>query len=663
MDVKNRINELRELIEYHNNKYYNQDEPEISDYEYDQLTIELRKLESEHPEYIIDNSPTQKVGGTVKRELRKVQHDVPVISLQDVFSKEEVYGFVERISSEAESPRFVVEKKIDGLTVVLRYYNGELKEAITRGDGTIGESVYENILEVKSIPKRIPVDLTYLEIRGEMYMTNKNFRKVNEKQEELGEKLFKNPRNLASGTIRQLDPSIVKERNLDIFIFNLEISEGKEFTTHSETLSWLESLGFDISPDFKICKSANEVWQAIEEIGNNRWNLEYPIDGAVVKLDSLKDRIALGMTSKVPKWAVAFKYPPEQKETIIKDIIVQVGRTGRLTPLAILEPITLANTTVSKATLHNQDFIDSKDIHIGDTIVVQKAGDIIPEVLRTIPEKTPQDAIRYIIPGNCPVCNSKTVREPDGVDTRCSNPDCEAQSIRRIGYFVSKDAMNIVGFGKSTVEALMSEGYIKKISDIYSIKDFKEELIEKGIIGKEKSVTNLINAIEASKGNDIDRLITGLGIRNVGKQSAKTLASNFKSMDELASATYEQLIALNDFGATTVPDIIEFFRSEAYLELIKKLKEAGVNTESKANQDKVDDRFEGKTFVITGTLPTMKRDEAARIIQSFGGKVSNSVSKKTAYVLAGEEAGSKLVKAQDLGIIIITEKDLKEMVK
>ncbi|MDB1940086.1 NAD-dependent DNA ligase LigA [Clostridium tertium] len=663
MDVKNRINELRELIEYHNNKYYNQDEPEISDYEYDQLTIELRELESEHPEYIIDNSPTQKVGGTVKRELRKVQHDVPVISLQDVFSKEEVYSFVERISSEVESPRFVVEKKIDGLTIVLRYYNGELKEAITRGDGTIGESVYENILEVKSIPKKIPVDLTYLEIRGEMYMTNESFRKINEKQEELGGKIFKNPRNLASGTIRQLDPSIVKERNLDIFIFNLEISEGKEFTAHSETLNWLESLGFDISPDFKICKSADEVWLAIEEIGNNRWNLEYPIDGAVVKLDSLKDRIALGMTSKVPKWAAAFKYPPEQKETIIKDIIVQVGRTGRLTPLAILEPITLANTTVSKATLHNQDFIDSKDIHIGDTIVVQKAGDIIPEVLRTIPEKRPQDAIRYIIPDNCPVCNSKTVREPDGVDTRCGNPDCEAQSIRRIGYFVSKDAMNIVGFGKNTVEALMSEGYIKKISDIYSIKDFKEELIEKGIIGKEKSVTNLINAIEASKGNDIDRLITGLGIRNVGKQSAKTLASNFKSMDELASATYEQLIALNDFGETTVPDIIGFFRSDAYLELIKKLKEAGVNTESKANQDKVDDRFEGKTFVITGTLPTMKRDEAAKIIQSFGGKVSSSVSKKTAYVLAGEEAGSKLVKAQDLGINIITEEDLKEMIK
>jgi len=659
--IKEKIEQLRKIIEYHNDKYYNQDDPEITDYEYDKLYVELKNLEDSYPEYKIQSSPTEKIGGTVKRELRKVKHDIPVVSLQDVFSKEEVYSFVEKIKSEITCPKFVVEKKIDGLTVVLRYYNGELKEAITRGDGSIGESVFENILQVESIPKRIPSKLNYLEVRGEIYMTNENFIKVNEKQEETGGKIFKNPRNLAAGTIRQLDTSIVRERSLNIFIFNLEISEGKKFETHSETLKWLSTQGFDVSPDFKICKTAEEVWNAILDIGKSRWDLGYSIDGAVVKVDSLSDRISLGMTSKVPKWTVAFKYPPEQKETVIENIIVQVSRTGRLNPLALLRPVTLANTTVSKATLHNQDFIDSKDIRIGDTVVIQKAGDIIPEIIRSIPEKRPDWAKKYTIPDVCPVCNSKTIKEPDGVDTRCSNPDCEAQSFRKIGYFVSKDAMNITGFGQNTVEALMKDGYIKKISDIYTLKNYKDELIEKGIIGKEKSVNNLLNAIETSKDNDIDRLITGLGIRNVGKQSAKILAANFNSMDDIAGTTYEQLIELEDFGPTTVPDILEFFTSDAYRELIKKLKETGVNTLSKTSQKKVDNRFSGKTFVITGTLPTMKREEAAEIIQSFGGKVSGSVSKKTSFVLAGEEAGSKLTKAQQLDIPIITEEDLKNM--
>ena len=661
MYIKEKIEQLRKIIEYHNDKYYNQDDPEITDYEYDKLYVELKNLEDSYPEYKIQSSPTEKIGGTVKRELRKVKHDIPVVSLQDVFSKEEVYSFVEKIKSEITCPKFVVEKKIDGLTVVLRYYNGELKEAITRGDGSIGESVFENILQVESIPKRIPSKLNYLEVRGEIYMTNENFIKVNEKQEETGGKIFKNPRNLAAGTIRQLDTSIVRERSLNIFIFNLEISEGKKFETHSETLKWLSTQGFDVSPDFKICKTTEEVWNAILDIGKSRWDLGYSIDGAVVKVDSLSDRISLGMTSKVPKWTVAFKYPPEQKETVIENIIVQVSRTGRLNPLALLRPVTLANTTVSKATLHNQDFIDSKDIRIGDTVVIQKAGDIIPEIIRSIPEKRPDWAKKYTIPDVCPVCNSKTIKEPDGVDTRCSNPDCEAQSFRKIGYFVSKDAMNITGFGQNTVEALMKDGYIKKISDIYTLKNYKDELIEKGIIGKEKSVNNLLNAIETSKDNDIDRLITGLGIRNVGKQSAKILAANFNSMDDIAGTTYEQLIELEDFGPTTVPDILEFFTSDAYRELIKKLKETGVNTLSKTSQKKVDSRFLGKTFVITGTLPTMKREEAAEIIQSFGGKVSGSVSKKTSFVLAGEEAGSKLTKAQQLDIPIITEEDLKNM--
>lgn len=663
MDAKQRIIELRNKIEYHNNKYYNQDEPEISDYEYDKLSLELREFEKQYPEYVESNSPTQKVGGTTKRELRKVQHDVPVISLQDVFSKEEVYAFVEKMINELSNPKFVVEKKIDGLTVVLRYHNGELKEGITRGDGLIGESVYENVLEMDSIPNTIPSKLQYLEVRGEIYMTNENFEKVNKTQEQTGGKQYKNARNLAAGTLRQLDSSIVKERNLDIFVFNLEISEGIEFDSHSETLEWLEGQGFKVSPNFDICETANEVWECIEKIGQNRWGLPYPIDGAVVKVDNLSQRRTLGMTSKVPRWAVAFKYPPEQKETLLKDIIIQVGRTGRLSPLAILEPVILAGTTVSRATLHNQDFIDSRDIQIGDTIVVQKAGDIIPEVIRSIPEKRPKDAKRYIIPNVCPICGAETIREDDGAHTSCTNPKCDAQAIRSIIYFVSKDAMNIEGFGPSSVEALMKDGYIKDIADIYYIKNYRDELIEKGIVGKEKSVDNLIKAIEKSKDNDIDRLITGLGVKNVGKQSAKVLASNFANMDELVDATYEKLIILPDFGETIVNDLIQYFHEEKYHTLIAKMKEVGVNTTSKISESKQDDRFEGKTFVITGTLPTLKRDEAAAIIESYGGKVSGSVSKKTSYVLAGEEAGSKLTKAENLGITIISEEQLRDMIK
>lgn len=664
MDIKARIDELRKEIEYHNNKYYNEDSPEISDYEYDKLSLELRKLEEEYPEFNIENSPTKKVGGSVKRELRKVEHDVPVISLQDVFGKEEVYDYVNKMISELNHPKFVVEKKIDGLSVVLRYHNGKLTEGITRGDGIIGESVYENLLEIKNIPKTIPTKLPYLEVRGEVYISNKAFEEANKKQEAIGGKKYQNPRNLAAGTLRQLDPSIVRERNLDIFVFNLEISEGKEFTSHSETLEWLKEQGFKVSPDFKVCETVDDVWDYISKVGDERWNLEYAIDGAVVKVDNLQDRKKLGMTSKVPRWAVAYKYPPEQKETILKDIIIQVGRTGRLTPLAILEPVRLAGTTVSKATLHNQDVINEKDIRIGDTVIVQKAGDIIPEVIKSIPSKRPDDSKPYVIPNTCPICGEPTSRDENGADTRCVNPECDAQATRSISYFVSKDAMNIVGFGKSKVEALMSEGYIKDIGDIYQLKNYKDEILEKNIIGREKSVNNLLNAIEESKSNNIDKLITGLGIKNVGKQSAKVLAETFANMDEVAKANYDELINLPDFGDTMVNDIIKYFRSEKYHTIISKFKEYGVNVVSKSSEIKAEDsRFEGMTFVITGTLPTMKRDEASGIIQSFGGKVSGSVSKKTNYVLAGEEAGSKLTKAQTLGIEVIDEEQFKEMIK
>ncbi|MGG3561984.1 NAD-dependent DNA ligase LigA [Neobacillus rhizosphaerae] len=663
MNVRERIEELRNLIEHHNILYYN-GQPEISDYEYDELIRELEALEHQYPQYFSLKSPTQKVGGTLKRELRKVQHDVPVISLQDAFSKEEIYDFVNKIRSQFTNHKFVVEKKIDGLTVMLRYHNGKLTEGITRGKGEIGESVYENVLEIKNIPKSIPTELPYLEVRGEVYMSNESFEKVLEREKNKGGKKYKNPRNLAVGTLRQLDPSIVRERNLDIFVFNLEIAEGKNFSSHSETLEWLKEQGFTITPNYKVCTTADEVWEAITKIGEERNSLPYGIDGAVVKVDNLNDRIELGSTSKVPRWAIAYKYPPEQKETVIKDIKIQVGRTGRLTPLALLEPVILAGTEVSKATLHNQDFIDSRDIQIGDTVVIQKAGDIIPEVIRSIPEKRPANAVKYTIPMSCPICNSPTIREENGADIRCTSEVCGAQQIRGVIYFASKDAMDIEGLGEKSVETLMLEGYINNIADIYSLEQYRDELIEKGIVGRKKSVDNLLKAIEKSKDNDLEKLLTGLGIKNVGKQTARVLAMNFPEIDAIANATYEQLVALPDFGDIVVNSVINYFNQIKNQKLIFELKRAGVNVKSKTSDGvSGDDRFSGKTFVITGTLPTLKRDEATKLVQMYGGKVSGSVSKKTSYVLAGEEAGSKLTKAQDLGITIIDEEEFSNMLK
>ncbi|SHJ99153.1 DNA ligase (NAD+) [Hathewaya proteolytica DSM 3090] len=658
-----RIIELRKLIEYHNDRYYNLDDPEISDFEYDKLTQELKALENKYPEYASNFSPSQKVGGTAKRELRKAEHDVPVISLSDVFSKAEVISFVEKMREElGPDTKFVVEKKIDGLSVVLRYYQGVFKEGITRGDGLVGESVYENLLEIKSIPKEIPAKLPYLEVRGEVYLSNENFRLVNEKQEEMDKKLFANPRNCAAGTLRQLDPTIVRERQLDIFVFNLEVCDGMEFKSHSQSLQWLEEQGFTVSPGYYICNTCDEVWNAIETIGKERWNLSHGIDGAVVKVDDLNHRKRLGNTSKVPRWAVAYKYPPEEKNTVVEDITIQVGRTGRLSPLAILKPVRLAGTTVSKATLHNQDYIKDKDVRIGDTVLVRKAGDIIPEVIKVVMEKRPQGTEPYFIPDTCPICGSKTERDKDGAHTHCTNPECSAKSLKGIIYFASKNAMDIEGLGPSTVEELINHGYIKDISDLYRLAPYKDELIEKGIIGKKKSVENLLRAVEKSKENDIDKLITGFGIKNVGKQAARTLAAYFNNMQEVTKASYDVLIKLPDFGDTMAKDIIQFFSKEKNLLIIDKLYDAGVNMTSKINESKKDDRFAGKTFVLTGTLEVYTRDEASEIIQNFGGKVSGSVSKKTSYVLAGEEAGSKLTKAKDLGVEVISEEQFKGMI-
>ncbi len=658
-DPKKRMEELYALIEYHSNRYYNMDDPEISDYEYDLLTRELRALEKEYPMFAREDSlATKKVGGTAKREFRKVQHDVPVISLQDVFSKEEVIAFAEGILSRYPDTVFTVEKKIDGLTLVLRYRNGKLEDAITRGDGNIGESVYENALVIDAIPKTLPIDLPYLEVRGECYMDSAHFEAANKKQEETGGKTYQNRRNFAAGTLRQLDPAVVRERGLDIFIFNLEIAEGKTFTSHYETLKWLGEIGFHVLEEPILAKSAEEVWKGIEHIGDIRYKLDYGLDGAVVKVDSLALRRELGMTSKVPRWAVAYKYPPEEKETTVEDIVVQVGRTGRLTPLAILDPIRLAETTVSRATLHNGDYIRDKGIRIGDRVIVRKAGDIIPEVVEV--SKHLGDKA-FEMPSVCPVCGSLVEMEQGGPHMRCTGTSCPAKDSRSMAYFISKDAMNMEGFGPSAIEALISEGYIRSIPDIYDLKDHREKLIEEGIVGKEKSVDNILAAIERSKDNDIDRLITGLGIRNVGKQSAKVLAGRYEDMEALMRAGEDELKTLPDFGDVVATEIVSFFKDEKNKECIRRLAEAGVNMKSKAASKKRDNRFEGKTFVLTGTLPTMTRDEASAIIESFGGKASSSVSKKTDYVLAGEAAGSKLTKAQDLGITIIDEDEFKKM--
>ncbi|NLC45490.1 MAG: NAD-dependent DNA ligase LigA, partial [Clostridiales bacterium] len=655
--------ELRRLIEYHNDRYYNLDDPEITDHEYDLLSLELRSLEEKYPELIHPDSPTQKVGGVVKRELRKVAHDVPIISLQDAFSKQEVESFVHRIEQEIQNPIFVVEKKLDGLTVVLRYHNGVLTEGITRGDGEVGESVYENLLMITTIPKEIPTHLPYLEVRGEVYMSYEAFNQVNQRQVESGDRKYQTPRNLAAGTMRQLDPSIVKERNLDIFVFNLEISEGKEFTSHSDSLNWLKEQGFPISPDFEICTNVNEVWKAIENIEKSRLNLPYGIDGAVVKVDNLQERTRLGMTSKVPRWAVAYKYAPEQKETVVEDIHIQVGRTGRLTPLAVLKPVNIAGTTVSRATLHNQDYINLKDIRVGDTVVVQKAGDIIPQILHVKLDMRPSGTQPFIIPDTCPNCGSPAVQEEDGADIRCINSSCQAQSIRKLIHFASKNAMDIEGLGPSSVESLMMEDYVESFVDIYKLADYRDELIEKGVVGKEKGTDNLLRAIENSKQNDIDRLITGLGIRNVGRQSSRVIAQSFPDMKALSEAKYDDLISLPDFGDIMVQDILEYFAQPENLELLEEFEKLGVNMLSRSMETNQDNRLDGKTFVLTGTLPTMSRDQASELIQSYGGKVSGSVSKKTSYVLAGDEAGSKLVKARALGIAVISEEDLLDLIK
>lgn len=662
--AKERIEELKKTIEYHINRYYNMDAPEITDYEYDMLMQELKQLEKDNPELLTLDSPTQRVGGNAKREAGVlVRHRVPMLSLADVFSKEEVEAFVADMQAQLDQPEFVVEYKIDGLSMSLRYEQGELKLAETRGDGiNFGEDVTENAKVIKDIKKKLKDAVEYLEIRGEVYMTKADFDRVNENQELLGKKIFANPRNCAAGTLRQLDSGITKERGLSMFIFNMQDVRGMQFETHTQGYEFLKKQGIPVIEDYKICHTAGEVWDAICAIGENRGNLLYDIDGAVVKLNRIADREMLGATSKVPRWAIAYKYPPEEKETKLLDIELSVGRTGRITPTAVFEPIRLCGTTVSRATLHNQDYINELEVGIGDTIVVYKSGEIIPKVKEVIKDKRPTGTHTFTIPDYCPVCGAKTHREADTADIKCTSPVCPAQLERHIINFVGRDAMDIKGFGTVYIEELVKMGYIKDVADIFVLKDKREELIEQGIIGKEKNTDKLLNAIEKSKENDAYKLLCGLGIPNVGKAAAKTLLKEFDSIDALMHADLEQLVQVSDIGQISAEYILQFFGDAKNQVIINRLKEAGVSMENHKTEN-TDDRFDGMTFVITGTLQGLDRKEAAGLIEQHGGKVSGSVSKKTSYVLAGENAGSKLTKANELGIQVISESGLYEMLE
>ena len=655
--AEKRIQELRDLVRYHSRLYYELDNPELDDYEYDLLYHELLDLEEKYPDLKTADSPTQKVGGAASLKFEPVKHIVQMGSLQDVFSYEELFEFDERVRSVIEKPEYVVEPKIDGLSVSLEYRNGVFVRGSTRGDGFVGEDVTHNLMTINSIPKRINCpEVSYLELRGEVYISKDTFRKLVDAQEIVGERPFKNPRNAAAGSLRQKDPKISAKRGLDIFIFNIQQCEGKTFTTHSETLDFVKELGFPVSVSYNRYKNISDAVDNIKFIGENRENYNFDIDGAVIKVNSLADREILGATAKYPKWAVAFKYPPEEKITTLLNIEVQVGRTGAITPTAVFEPIQLAGTVVSRAVLHNQDFIDAKDINIGYKIIVRKAGEIIPEVVG-LAEKGPNPGT-FRLPEYCPACGTKAVREDDEAVLRCPNPDCPAQLLRNLIHFASRDAMDIDGMGPAVLTMLVDRGIIKSQADIYSLKP--EDISSAERMG-EKSAANLMASIEKSKKAGLSRLLFALGIRNIGQKAADALAQNFGTMDAVMTASSEDISAIDGFGDVMAKSLIEYFSLPQSKKLIEKLKEHGVLME--AEKKVVSDKLHGFTFVLTGTLPTMSRDEASAIIIASGGKVASSVSKKTDYVLAGEKAGSKLNKAESLGIKIIDENEFMEMVR
>lgn len=654
-EIEKKILELRETLQYHSNRYYNDDAPEIEDYEYDMMMRELKSLEEKYPEYDTPDSPTKKVGGKADNTFDEVVHNVRMESLQDAFSKDEIKDFERRVCEAVSNPIYVVEPKIDGLSVSLEYRDGVFFRGSTRGDGNVGEDVSANLRVIKNVPLKLNKPIPYIEVRGEVYMPKKSFLRVVDRQLLNDEKPFKNPRNAAAGSLRQKDSAVTARRGLDIFIFNIQQIEGVELKSHKESLDFLKELGFNTVPSYKQVDSIEDALNEIENIGNERGNLEFDIDGAVIKVDSFSQRDILGSTAKYPKWAVAFKYPPEEKQTKLLDIEIAVGRTGVLTPTAIFDSIQLAGTTVSRATLHNQDFINEKGIGIGDIITVRKAGDIIPEVL-CVNEHLSDNV--YSFPEFCPSCNERVIRENDEAAIRCINPECPAQLLRNLIHFCSRDAMDIEGLGPAIIETFVDNNIISKTYDIYNL-DYDAISSLDGF--QTTSANNIKASVEKSKDNDLGKLIFALGIRHIGAKAGKLLSDHFKNIDNIINATVDDILEIEGFGQVMAESVVDYFNSASAIELIDELKKANVNMNSKTEIK--DERFLGMTFVLTGTLPTLKRSEASKIIESFGGKTSSSVSKKTTYVLAGEEAGSKLDKANALGIEVISEEDFMGMIK
>lgn len=655
MDIQEEISRLAKELEYHNYQYYVLDNPKIADFEYDKMLRELEDLEKEHPDLASPLSPTRRVGGAVLLQFEKVQHSVPLESLQDVFSFEELKEFDERVRQSVTDVIYTVEPKIDGLSVALEYVDGKFVRGATRGDGIVGEDVTENLKTIHSIPMTLENAPARLIVRGEVFMPKAVFHKLNEEREMNGEALFANPRNAAAGSLRQLDPKIAAKRQLDILVFNLQLADGVAFGTHSETLDYLRDLHFKVVP-YKLIQTQEEAEQEIAALNENREQYSYDIDGAVIKLNDLQGRLKLGSTAKYPRWAAAYKYPPEIKPTVLENIVIQVGRTGVLTPKAVVRPVRLAGTTVTNATLHNQDFIAEKDIRIGDTVLIRKAGEIIPEILEVDITKRPVGVEPYLLPNTCPVCGAPVARDEDGAAIRCTGAECPAQLVRTLSHFVSRDAMDIEGIGSAVVEQLINAGMVSSPADLYDL-DWKkvQELERMGA----QSTQNLKNAVEKSKSNDLNRLIFALGIRQVGAKAAKVLAMEFGSLDRLMEATVEELTQIRDIGPITAEYIVNWFSASQSQHLIQRLREAGVNFESQFQVE--DQRFKGMTFVLTGSLSLFTRDEATEKIEKFGGKAASSVSKKTTYVVAGDKAGSKLKKANDLGIPVLTEREFLDM--
>lgn len=656
--MEEKIKALTEQLLYYSRRYYVDDSPEISDYSYDMMLRELKTLEENYPQFKQPVSPTDRVGGEALKEFSQITHTVPMESLQDAFDYDEIRAFDRRVKEMFAEAEYVVEPKIDGLSVSLRYENGVFVEGATRGDGVVGEDVTQNLKTIRDIPLTLPEKIPQLLVRGEVYMPRASFEELNRQRKEEGQPLFANPRNAAAGSLRQLDSKVTAKRKLSVFVFNLQASDGLFFDSHNMVLKKIQQLGFPVTPGFETFREIEDVIKEIEKLGKKRSSLSYDIDGAVIKVNNLSQREKLGRTSKFPKWAIAFKYPPEQKTTKILGISVNVGRTGALTPLAVLEPVFVAGSMISRATLHNKDFIREKDIRVGDTVTIQKAGDIIPEVVSVDFKKRPDSAEKFEMPRICPSCGEKVAEDPDGPFIRCVNSECPAQLMKNIVHYVSKDAMDIDGLGHSQIERFISEGMIRNPADLYTIK--KEQISVLDRFG-EKSAENIISAIEKSKTRNLDRLIYALGIREVGQKAGKILAATFLQMDALISASAEQLTEIGDIGPVTAAYIIRYFANPGNLDLIARLAEAGVNMQYQSSGEKK--IFEGKTFVLTGTLEKYTRDEATALIEARGGKTSGSVSKKTSFVLAGEKSGSKEQKARALGISVISEADFNRMLE